>query len=229
MLLYVVCLGADKTTTTNHIVEKIQNLLKKTVENGASEEEAQTAATIAHNLMLKHNIEHQEKNEELGYTVRFLGEMTGRIQGYMSEIASLLAKFYFVEIIWINGYDPRTKKKGHILEVSDTRENVDVAEYVYNFISKAAVNTWDSKLKDKNFKFNLHKEFNRVYGYSGTAPQSIQGFIIHTFNTSSAAEVFITPVCATKALQKVRHSRCHPVCRPVSNTSYSWESERKNG
>lgn len=169
--------GADKLTTTNHIVEKIQNLLKKTVENGASEEEAQAAASIAHNMMLKYNIDLQEKNEELGYTVRFLGGVTGRIQGYMSELASLISKFYFVEVIWMSSYDPRTKKKGHELEISGTEENVEVAEYVYDFIAKAAVETWDNKLKDKNFKFNLHKEFSRNFGYSSTAPQSIQGFI----------------------------------------------------
>jgi len=169
--------GADKVTTTNHIVEKIQNLLKKTVENGASEEEAKAAASIAHNLMLKYNIELQEKNEELGYTVRYLGGVTGRIQGYMSELAALISKYYFVEIIWISSYDPRTKKKGHELEISGTEENVEVAEYVYNFISKAAVETWENKLKDKNFKFSLHQEFNRNFGYSGYAPQSIQGFI----------------------------------------------------
>lgn len=165
------------TSTTNHIVEKIQSLLKKTVENGASEEEAQTAASVAHNLMLKYNIELQEKNEELGYTVRFLGGVTGRIQGYMSELASLLSKYYFVEIIWVTSYDPRTKKKGHELEVSGTKENVEVADYVYDFISRTAVDTWDRKLKDKTFKWSLHQEFLKTFGATGIAPQSLQGFI----------------------------------------------------
>lgn len=168
--------GAGNVTTTNHIVEKIQNLLTL-AERGASEGEREAAATAAHNMMLKYNIELQEKNEELGYTVSYLGGVTGRIQGYMSELAGLLNKFYFVEVIWISTYDPRTKKKGHELEVSGTKENVEVAEYVYDFISKAAVETWDKKLKDKNFKHSLHLEFGRHFGYSGSAPQSIQGFI----------------------------------------------------
>lgn len=167
----------NKTTTTNHIVEKIQNILSKTVANGASEEEAKAAAEVAHNLMLKYNIDLQEKNEELGYTVRFIGGVVGRIQGYMTELASMLSKFYFVEIIWLSTYDPRTKKKGHELEVSGTTENVEVAEYVYDYISRHAVETWDNKLKDKTFKWSLHQEFLKSYGYAGAAPQSLQGFI----------------------------------------------------
>jgi hypothetical protein len=170
--------GADKVTATNHIVEKIRHLLSLASNAGATEAEAQAAAEAAHNMMLKYNIELQEKNEELGYTVRYLGEVTGRIQGYMSELANLMTKYYFVEIIWISVYDPRTKKKGHELEVSGTEENVEVAEYVYDFISRAAVGAWEKKMKDPAFKLSLHQEFAKSFGWSGSAPQSIQGFTI---------------------------------------------------
>jgi hypothetical protein len=169
--------GADKVTATNHIVEKIRHLLTLASNAGATEAEAQAAAEAAHNMMLKYNIELQEKNEDLGYTVRYLGDITGRIQGYMSELANLLTKYYFVEIIWMSTHDPRNKKKGHELEVSGTEENVEVAEYVYEFISRAAVGTWENKMKDPAFKLSLHQEFARSFG-RGTAPQSIQGFTI---------------------------------------------------
>lgn len=170
--------GADKVTATNHIVEKIRHLLSLASNAAATEAEQQAAATAARGMMLKYNIELQEKNEALGYTVRYLGGITGRIQGYMSELANILSKSYFVEIIWMSTYDPRTKKKGHELEVSGTEDNVDVAEYVYEFISRAAVSSWESKMKDPAFKLALHKEYARSFGYSSTAPQSIQGFTI---------------------------------------------------
>lgn len=170
--------GADKVTTTNHIVEKVRHLLDLANNAGATDGEKEAAATAAHNMMLKYNIELQEKNEELGYTVRFLGGTTGRIQAYMSELASLLSKFYFVEIIWVSTYDPRSKKKGHELEVSGTEENVEVAEYVYEFLSRSAVESWEKKMKDPAFKLALHQEFARSFGWNGAAPQSIQGFTI---------------------------------------------------
>lgn len=170
--------GADKVTATNHIVEKIRHLLTLASNAGAGEAEQQAAATAARAMMLKYNIELQEKNEEMGYTVRYLGGVTGRIQGYMSELANILSKSYFVEIIWMSTYDPRTKKKGHELEVSGTEDNVDVAEYVYDFISRAAVGAWESKMKDPVFKLALHQDYARYFGRSGSAPQSIQGFTI---------------------------------------------------
>lgn len=170
--------GADKVTATNHIVEKVQNLLKLAENPGATEGEKQNAAEAAHNLMLKYNIELQEKNEEMGYTIRYLGGVTGRIQGYMSELANLMSKYYFVEIIWMSTHDPRTKKKGHELEVSGLEENVEVAEYVYDFISRAAVGSWEKKMKDPAFKLSLHQEYAKTFGWSSVAPQSIQGFTI---------------------------------------------------
>jgi hypothetical protein len=166
--------GADKVTTTNHIVEKIQHLLKLAENEGATEAESQAAATAAHNLMLKYNIAAQEKNEERGYTIRYLGGVTGRIQAYMSEIANLLTKYYFVEIIWISTRDPRTGKDGNELEIAGTEENVEVAEYVHDFLSRVAVETWEKKFADPAFKLQLNQEFAR--GFARGTFSSPRGF-----------------------------------------------------
>ena len=163
---------SSQTTTTNHIVEKIQHLLKLASNAGATDAEKETAAAHAHNLMLKYNIELQEKNEERGYTIRYVGKLVGRIQGYMSEIAYLLSKYYFVEIIWISSYDPRNKKKGHELEISGKEENVEVAEYVYDFLTRAAVESWESKFKESTFQYKLHQAFLQ------SGMQSMHGFTI---------------------------------------------------
>lgn len=167
--------GAKNLTTTNHIVEKIQHLLTL-AERGATEGEKEAAASAAHTMMLKYNIELQAKNEERGYTIRYLGGLTGRIQAYMSEMANLLAEYYFVEIIWMSGYDPRTKKDGHELEISGREENVEVAEYVYDFLARSAVETWEKKFADPNFKFQLEQEFAR--GFSRGTYTSPRGFNI---------------------------------------------------
>lgn len=167
--------GADKVDTTNHIVEKVKRLLA--LAQSDNENEARIAAEKARELMLKYNIELQSKNEEQGYTVRFVGEITGRIQGYMSELANLLSKFYFVKIIWIGSYDPRNEKSGHELEISGTEENVEAAEYVYDFLLRAANESWEKKIADPAFKLQLHKNFAATYGRSD-APQTVRGFTI---------------------------------------------------
>lgn len=48
-------------TDMNKIAEKIQHLLNKTVENGASEAEAQSALLMAQKLMAKYNIELEQQ------------------------------------------------------------------------------------------------------------------------------------------------------------------------
>lgn len=168
--------GADKVSTTNHIVEKIRHLLELSTNSGATEQEAKTAAELAHNLMLKYNIALQDKNEEQGYTIGYLGGIHGRIQKYMSRLASILSKHYFVEVIWISSHDPRTNKSGQELEVSGTKENVEVAEYIFNFISNAAIETWNKKIVDGNFILQLQREHSNNYGYG--RPESMRGFTI---------------------------------------------------
>lgn len=170
--------GAHKITTTNHIVEKVRHLLQLASNAGATEAEAQAAAEAAHNMMLKYNIDVQEKNEERGYTVRYLGENVGRIQGWMSELAGLLVKYYFTEIIWISTYDPRTKKKGHELEASGTEDNLEVAEYVHDFISRAAIQAWETKFAGQEFKDSMKRDLAYYQSYRSEAPQSVKGYTI---------------------------------------------------
>lgn len=164
--------GADKISATNHIVEKVRHLLE--LAKSSNEGEARNAADAAHNMMLKYNIELQEKNEERGYTTRYLGGLTGRIQKWMSELAHLLSKFYFVEVIWLDNYDPRTKKNGFELEIAGTEENVEMAEFVHEFLSRTALQAWDDKISDLSFKDDLERQFQRTYMLPG-APHTLQG------------------------------------------------------
>lgn len=169
-------IDASRTTTTNHIVEKVQHLLKLAGNAGATDAEKEAAASAAHTLMLKYNIELDTKNEERGYTVRYLGGVTGRIQAYMSQLANLLSKYYFVEVIWMNGRDPRTGKEGHELEISGTAINVEVAEYVYDFLAREAVDAWERKFADPAFKFQLQEGF--AVGFSQGRFTSPRGYTI---------------------------------------------------
>jgi hypothetical protein len=162
----------DKISTTNHIVEKVQHLLE--LAKSSNEGEAHNAADAAHNMMLKYNISVQEKNEERGYTTLYLGGLTGRIQNWMGELANLLSSFYFVEVIWLHNYDPRTRKDGFELEISGTNENVEVAEFVHEFLSRSALEAWDRKFSDLNFKDELERQFQRTYMLPG-APHTLKG------------------------------------------------------
>lgn len=233
--------GANNLTTTNHIVEKIQHLLKLSENAGATEGEKEAAATAAHSMMLKYNIALQEKNETIDYTIRYLGGVTGRIQAYMSEIANLLSKYYFVEIIWMTSRDPRTGKDGHELEISGTEDNVEVAEYVHNFLSRAAVEAWEKKFADPAFKLQLNDEFSRGFargtftsprGFNISARSNfLAGFIMGfraQLKQASVQEVEQGLVLAKDTgLEEFYHNR-HPHIRHLSRGAGQVNSQIRN-
>lgn len=232
--------GAHNVTTTNHIVQKIQHLLSLAENAGATEEEAKTAAEMAHKLMLKYNIELQEKNEERGYTVRYLGGVTGRIQAYMSEIANLLSKYYFVEVIWMTGRDIRNGKDGHELEISGTTENVEVAEYVHDFLSRTAVEVWEKKFANPVFKLELQEGFARSFGRGTfTSPRGytisarsnflvgfVQGFRAQ-MQKASVQEIQAGLVLAKDTgLEQFYHNR-HPHIRQMARSGGQYNSNMR--
>lgn len=166
--------GEEAVSATHHIVEKVRHLLA--LAQSDNENEARLAAETARSLMLKYNIDMQERNEEQGYTVRYVGGVVGRIQAYMTELSNILNKFYFVQQIWMPSFDPRTKKKGHELELSGTEDNVSAAEYVYDFISRAAVSAWERKFADPLFKIELDLGFAKTFQSWGTG--STKGYVL---------------------------------------------------
>jgi len=142
--------GATQIDAPNHIVEKIRRLLDL-ASGGANVFECERAAAVAHQLMTKYNIELREKNAKQNYVVRYLGRPVGRIQDYLGEIAHLLQKHYFVEIIWMPAFNPNSGRQGLELEISGTPANVDVAEYVHDFLTREALAAWERARANKNF------------------------------------------------------------------------------
>ena len=140
---------ATSSDAPNHIVEKIRRLLDL-ASGGANPNECERAAEAAHNLMLKYNIELRERNAAQNYRARFLGRPVGRIQEFHSDIASLLSNHYFVKTLWTPGFNTRTGKEGYELEITGTPENLDVAEYIYEFLHREALAAWErTRVSDK--------------------------------------------------------------------------------
>jgi Protein of unknown function (DUF2786)/SprT-like family len=165
--------GATSIDASNHIVEKIRHLLDL-ASGGANPNECERAAQFAHNLMLKYNIELREKNAEQNYVVRFLGRPSGRIQDFQGEIAHLLNKHYFVEIIWHTAFNPRTGRSGHELEVCGTSENVEVAEYIHDFLMREALAAWERTRDSKKFAEAREEETGSHYG----TPETERGYTL---------------------------------------------------
>lgn len=114
------------------VLERIAKLLA--LAESPNEHEAQAAMSAAQRLMLKHNIEAAVTGSATSYVFRHLGKPTGRVPEHERRLALLLDQFFFVQVIWVPVWRTLEAKRGSVLEVCGTRENVELAAYVYDFL-----------------------------------------------------------------------------------------------
>jgi hypothetical protein len=122
------------------VAERIARLLALAESPNAHEAEAAMAA--AQKLLLKHNIELRETRATQGYTWKHLGTPTGRTTEAQRVLSMLLCKHFFVEAIWVPVYRPLEGKRGSVLEVVGTPENLEIAEYVHGYLVETAERLW---------------------------------------------------------------------------------------
>jgi Protein of unknown function (DUF2786)/SprT-like family len=127
---------APEDESRNPILERIAKLLA--LAESPNEHEAQAAMSAAQRLMLKHNIDSVTSGRRASYCFRHLGKPTGRVSEHERRLATILDKFFFVQVIWVPVWRVVEAKRGSVLEVCGTRENVELAAYVYDFLMYTA-------------------------------------------------------------------------------------------
>ncbi|HYP90606.1 MAG TPA: DUF2786 domain-containing protein, partial [Polyangiaceae bacterium] len=119
-----------------HLLSRIAKLLA--LAESSNEHEAQAAMSAAQRLMLKHNIEAAVSGSASSYSFRHLGKPTGRVPEHERRLAMILDQFFFVQVIWVPVWRAFEAKRGSVLEVCGSRENVELAAYVYDFLTYTA-------------------------------------------------------------------------------------------
>lgn len=119
---------------------KIAHLLN--LAQSPNQHEAQAAMAAAQRLMLKYNIEECLRHDARKYCYRHVGTPTGRVYEAARILALILSEHFFVETIWVPVWRPLEGKRGSVLEVCGTLENVDLAEYVHAFLWHTAERLW---------------------------------------------------------------------------------------
>lgn len=107
--------------------------------------EAEAAMAAAQRLLLKHNIELRDARAAQGYVWRHLGTPTGRTTEAERVLSLLLSKHFFVEAIWIPVYRVTEGKRGSVLEICGTAENVEIAEYVHGYLTTTVISPGTSE------------------------------------------------------------------------------------
>ncbi|MGC4095294.1 MAG: DUF2786 domain-containing protein [Polyangiaceae bacterium] len=122
------------------LLDRIAKLLA--LAESPNEHEAQAAMSAAQRLMLKYNVEVVQSGARQTYTYRHLGKPSGRIQEGQRILAALLGEYFFVSVIWVPVWRPLEGRRGTVLEVCGSLENVELAEYVHTFLNHTALGLW---------------------------------------------------------------------------------------
>lgn len=141
--------------TSHHALDKIRKLLA--LAESANQNEAEAAMAAAQKLMLKYNLEEVARNRTREFTATHLGEPTGRVQESQRVLAAILHKFFFVEVLWLSVWRPEQAKRGTILEVCGTPPNVEMAKYVYSFLTEASERLWREHKARRGIRQDRHR------------------------------------------------------------------------
>jgi hypothetical protein len=118
--------------------------------------------TKAHEFLLKHNLSLLDMQTEWNYIYKQIGEVERR-NPIKSIISAIISKFFFVEAIWTFGYDQHRNRSGQVLEIYGTPENVEMAEYVYDYLQNISELLWAEYKKREKISGNRHRR-TFIYG-----------------------------------------------------------------
>ena len=126
----------DPDQAPSPVLERIAKLLA--LAESPNEHEAQAAMSAAQRLMLKHNIEAAVSGAAAHHCFRHLGKPTGRISEHERRLALILDEHFFVQVIWVPVWRTLEGRRGSVLEVCGSRDNVELGAYVYDFLMYTA-------------------------------------------------------------------------------------------
>lgn len=141
----------EAATEQAKVAQRIARLLA--LAESPNVHEAEAAMAAAQRLLLKHNLELRALRTAQGYVWRHLGAPTGRTTEAERVLSLLLGKHFFVEAIWVSVYRPMIGKRGSVLEICGSSENVEIAEYVHGYLIATAERLWRE-----------HKALHRIRG-----------------------------------------------------------------
>lgn len=124
--------------------------------------EAERALMKAHELALRHNLEIAAGDvdatdpPESPYDVRLVTPVFKRVPGYIWPLMTILSDFYFTQYI-CRGTTDVTGTRYQVLELYGTPDNLDLAEYVYEFLLHQGEIAWSEYKKGEGRHRRRHK------------------------------------------------------------------------
>jgi hypothetical protein len=167
--------NSSAVSSENHkILDKVQKLLA--LAQSANEHEAQNAMAKAHEFLLKHNLSLLDVQTKWNYIHKQIGE-AGKRNPIKTIISAIICRFFFVEAIWTFWYDQHKDRSGQVLEIYGTPENVEMAEYVYDYLQNISELLWIEHREREKINGNRHRR-SFIYGLLDGFYNKLDGRII---------------------------------------------------
>jgi hypothetical protein len=132
-----------------------------------NQHEAEAAMKAAHRMMLQHNVDIEARRAAEGYGVRHIGPARARHAAWETLLISLLSRHFFVRIVWVpvvdrtaitQRYDGIRLKRMDVAEALGTPENLEIAEYVYDFLAQTGERLWQAHRRAAGLKGNRERQ-----------------------------------------------------------------------
>lgn len=137
----------------DRIIARVRKLLA--LASSSNQNEAELAASTAQKLILKFNLDLEDRQPESDdFAFAHVGTPSGRVQAYQRRLGSLLIEHFFVRGVWVKTYDPKTDKVTSVLEICGRRENVQMADFVYDFMERTIERLWKAHKKARGITSN---------------------------------------------------------------------------
>lgn len=190
----------------------------------ADEHEARSAMSVAHRLMLKHNLDAQQLAEPRLYAFRHLGKPTGRVTESQRLLAGIVGDFFFVEAIWVPVWRPLEGKAGSVLEICGTDENLEIAAYAHQFLSRTAERLWTEYKTERQIAGNAARR-TFIAGVMAGFREKLE---TDKSRNSEEGLVWVGDAALTSFL-RARHPRVRWTSHRVSPQSEEFQAGRDRG
>jgi hypothetical protein len=112
------------------MLEKVRKLLS--LANSSNEHEAVLAMNKVREIYAKYNLDEASQKQRFAHLILSHGKK--RIEAHQSRIISILVSHFFVQVITIKLFEAKSCEYHVGIEIIGKRENVMMAEYVYQFL-----------------------------------------------------------------------------------------------
>ena len=193
-------------TKPHPIMDRIRKLLA--LAQSENEHEAAQAMRRAHQLMNRYELELDDHQEGAIY-YKYLGTSHKQKSSTMQFVSTLLVRHFHIMVIWIPSRLVTNDKKRWMIEASGTKENLEIAEYVHDFLLREIEILWEK-----------HRRKHRVKGKSNK--MDYQTGILKGFMDKLDEEVAENEAPQTRELIHIKQER-------VKEFLYERHPNRKSG